>query len=454
MNHGVKESTFRKRAAAALKDKGLRAAMRASTDMFAVKRAQGLAGLPLDEWRDHASGVRLHVLDNLPELLDRFSARATSAGAVVHRAKDAQTARETVADLLRDRGVERIVKSKSMVTEEIHLNPHIEALGMEVVETDLGEYIVQLAQEPPSHILAPAIHKTRFDVGRLFAEKLGVPYSDDPTVLTAIARRALREKFLAAQAGISGANFAIAETGSLVIFTNEGNGRMATTLPRLHIAVLTIEKLLPSWRELPAFTRLLPRSASGQSLSSYLSVITGTRKPGENTGASELHIVLLDNGRTEILAGEFREILKCIRCSACLNVCPVYRLVGGHAYASTYSGPMGIVLTALLDGLKPATEILDATTLCGACSDACPVRVPLVALLRKLREHRALEGFGSSVERAGMGFFGTVTGSPVMFECARAAMRLGWPLLKALPGNEAMGRLPRPDEVTLGKRLK
>ena len=251
--------------------------------------------------------------------------------------------------LLRDRSVQRIVKSKSMVTEEIHLNSYLEDRGMEVVETDLGEYIVQIAGETPSHILAPAIHKSRQQIGRLFEQKLGVPYSEDPAVLTKVARAALREKFLAAQAGISGVNFAVADTGSLVIFTNEGNGRIVTTLLRLHIAILTIEKLLPSLGDLCAFTRLLPRSASGQSLSSYVSVITGTRKPGEATGAEELHIVLLDNGRTEILSGEFREILKCIRCSACLNVCPVYRVVGGHAYGATYPGPMGIVLTMLLN---------------------------------------------------------------------------------------------------------
>ena len=248
--------------------------------------------------------------------------------------------------------------------------------------------IVQIADEKPSHILAPAIHKTRSQVGELFSEKLNVPYSDDPAVLTKIARNVLRQEFLTADAGISGANFAVASSGSLAIFTNEGNGRMVTTLPPLHIAVLSIEKIIPTLKDLSLFTQLLPRSATGQILSSYLSVITGSRKPGESTGTKELHIVLLDNGRSEILKGEYREILKCIRCSACFNVCPVYRAIGGHAYGVTYPGPMGMVLTSLLEGIDKVYPLLDATTLCGACVEVCPVRVPLVKLLTMLREER------------------------------------------------------------------
>ncbi len=445
--------TFRQNAAKAVKDVSLRKAMRTSTDLFTVKRAEGLASVPLEQWRDQASDIRLQVLDHLPEYLDRFSAAATRAGAVVHRVRDAHAAREVVFHLLKDRGVQRIVKSKSMVTEEIHLNPYLEERGMEVVETDLGEYIVQIAGETPSHILAPAIHKTRHQIGRLFEEKLGVPYSDHPTVLTRIARAVLREKFLTAQAGISGANFAVADTGSLVIFTNEGNGRMVTTLPPLHIAVLTIEKLLPSLGDLCAFTRLLPRSASGQSLSSYVSVITGTRKPGEATGAEELHIVLLDNSRTEILAGEFREILKCIRCSACLNVCPVYRVVGGHAYGATYSGPMGIILTILLDGMGKAHPLLDATTLCGACAEACPVRVPLVQLLRRLKERRIEVGFALPGERRGMAAFGRAVQSPALFAWGQSVLRLFWPILKSVVGHGALDRLPHPARTTFRRQM-
>ncbi len=366
MNHTRTPLSFRENATAALQDDTLRRVLVKATDHLLGKRAEALSAIPLADIREQASEIRSKVLDELPDLLDRFSAAATRAGAVVYRASDASAARDTVLHILRDRGATKIVKSKSMITEEIHLNSHLLKHGMDVVETDLGEYIVQLAGEPPSHILAPAMHKNRQQIGRLFAEKLGVDYVEDPTVLTKIARKALREKFLAADAGITGANFAVADTGSLVLFTNEGNGRMATTLPRLHVAVLSIEKMIPSLEDLCTFIRLLPRSASGQVISSYMSMITGPRKAGERTGPEELHIVLLDNGRSEILKGDCRDILKCIRCSACLNICPVYRVVGGHAYATTYSGPMGVVLTTLLEGMAASHPLLDASTLCGA----------------------------------------------------------------------------------------
>jgi L-lactate dehydrogenase complex protein LldF len=453
MSEGLTSLRFRQNAAEAVLNRSLRDALRTTTDTFAVKRAMGTDTVPMEVWRDAASAIRMQVLDDLPAYLDRFSARATRAGAVVHRAKDAETARDIVFNILRDHGVKKIVKSKSMVTEEIHLNPYLEARGMEVVETDLGEYIVQLAGETPSHILAPAIHKTRRDVGKLFSEKLGVQYSDDPTVLTKIARNVLRKEFLAADAGISGANFAVADSGSLVIFTNEGNGRMVTTLPPLHVAVLTMEKIIPSLAELPSFIRLLPRSAAGQPISSYLSLVTGTRKPGEATGAKELHIVILDNGRSEILNGDFREILKCIRCSACLNVCPVYRVIGGHAYGSTYSGPMGIVLTALLDGMDKAHPLIDATTLCGACVDVCPVRVPLLKLLKMLRELRVKEGFTSSTERAAMAGYAAATKSPALFNFGQKASQVLWPILTMVVGSGVLNRLPRPAQRTFKERI-
>ncbi len=265
----------------------------------AARRTLAFEAIPdLEALRERASAIRLEVLDHLPAYLEQFTASATAAGATVHRSADGAEARRLIADLLKERGVGMVAKSKSMVSEEIQLNAHLEQEGIEVVETDLGEYIIQLERETPSHIIVPAIHKNRRQIGRLFAERLGVPYSEDPQVLTQTARRVLREKFFAAGAGISGANFAIAESGSLVLFTNEGNGRMVTTVPPLHIAVLSIEKLLPSLRELPTFIRLLPRSATGQAITSYLSIITGTRKPGEATGARELHIVLVDNGRS------------------------------------------------------------------------------------------------------------------------------------------------------------
>jgi len=435
---------FRANTVKALKDDSLRAAMIYATDLFMEKRNNAVSLVDFESWRDHASAVRLEVLENLASYVDSFAANATKTGAIVHRATDAASARQIVASVLKDRSISRVIKAKSMVTEEIHLNRHLESLGIRVVETDLGEYIVQLAEESPSHILAPALHKNRRQIGELFAEKLKCSYSDDPKVLTGIARTALRTEFLSAQAGITGANFAIADSGSLVLLTNEGNARMATTLPPVHIAVLTVEKILPHMRDLPLFLRILPRSASGQIMPSYVSVITGTRKSGEVTGAREVHIVLLDNGRSEIATGEYREILKCIRCSACLNVCPVYRMVGGHAYESTYPGPMGIILTALLDGLERAYPLIDATTLCGACSEVCPVKVPLAKLLYQLREKCVEEGLIPWVEQVGMAAFGAAASSSTLFSKAQAALRSLWPLLKKTDGGKIFSRMPRP----------
>lgn len=444
---------FRVNAVKALRDPALRGSMRNATETFAVKRADAVATVPLEEWRDQASSIRLHVLDNLSDYVDRFERNATEAGAKVHRAADAQAARSIVASILKEHAIDRIVKSKSMVSEEIHLNDYLESQGITAVETDLGEYIIQIAGEGPSHIIVPAIHKDRRQVGRLFSEKLGCAYSEDPTVLTGVARQVLRQEFLAAKAGLSGANFAIADSGSIVLFTNEGNGRMCTTLPPLHIAVLSIEKILPSLTDLPKFMRLLPRSATGQAMTSYTSVITGTRNANEATGAHEMHIVLLDNGRSSVAAGEFREMLKCIRCGACLNACPVYRTVGGHAYGATYPGPMGIVLTALLEGMAKAHPLLDATTLCGACGDVCPVKVPLPGLLRRLKERRVEAGFVPGTEKTGMGLFGAVAKSPSLFRLGQTAASLLWPLARKAPGGEMLGRLPRPAAKTFRERV-
>jgi L-lactate dehydrogenase complex protein LldF len=444
---------FQDHASKAVKDVSLRNALRYATDTFSVKRTQGIATVPIEEWRDKASSIRLRVLGSLDEYVNTFAKNATRAGAVVYRARDAEYARQIVLNILRDRGAKRVVKAKSMVTEEIHLNAFLESHGINPVETDLGEYIVQLAGETPSHILAPAIHKDRKQVGRLFADKLGVDYSEDPEVLTKVARRVLRKEFLEADAGISGANFAVADTGSIVLFTNEGNGRMVTTLPPIHIAVLTIEKIIPNLTDLATFVQLLPRAATGQQLSSYLSVITGPRKGDDKTGAKELHIVLLDNGRSEIVHGPYREILKCIRCSACLNVCPVFKVIGGHAYGVVYQGPMGVVLTNALEGLEKAHHLADATTLCGACGDVCPVRVPLPHLLAMIREHRAEKKHVPFLERAMMKGFGIVVKSPALFNFSQKALRFFWPLMKNLSGKGVVDRLPNPAPATFKQKM-
>jgi L-lactate dehydrogenase complex protein LldF len=295
-----------------------------------------------------------------------------------------------------------VAKSKSMATEEIDLNPALEAAGKEVVETDLGEWIVQLAGETPSHIIAPALHRDRHQIRDLFVDTVAAPPSlgTEPAELVRFARGRLREVFLAAEVGITGANIAVAETGSIVLVTNEGNGRLVTALPRVHVAVLGMERLAADWAQADLLLALLARSATGQRLSSYTNVVTGARAAGETDGPDELHVVILDNGRSDLLAGEHHEMLGCIRCGACLNVCPVYRQTGGHAYGWVYPGPMGAVLTPLLAGGEhpEAAEVAGASTLCGACMDACPVQIPLQDLLLSLRRDRAA-GAGRS-ERA------------------------------------------------------
>lgn len=386
-----------------------RDALRRAMDISAQKR---VAGTPPEfaEWRDKASQIRSSVLENLNSYVDRFEASAKEKGSVVHRAADAEQARRLILQILTANRKERVVKGKSMLTEEIHLNEFLVKNGISVLETDLGEFIVQLAGEPPSHILAPALHKSRFQIGKLFAEKLNIPYDDDPSRLTEAARKHLRNEFLSSDCGITGANFAIAETGSIVLFSNEGNIRMATTLYPLHIAVVSIEKMLPKLADLPVFTRLLPRSATGQAISTYVSVISG---PEPN---SELHIILLDNGRSTILETQYREILKCIRCSVCLNNCPVYRVLGGHAYESTYPGPMGMILTNLLEGMDRGHTLLDASTLCGVCGDLCPVKVPLPKLIRKMREERVGRELTPWTEKLLLKLFGAAVSKPNIFK--------------------------------------
>ncbi len=445
---------FRANAAKAIKDAPLRASMRNAADTFGTRRTSAMSAVDFEALREKASNIRMNALDNLPAYLEQFTTQATKAGATVHRAHDAAAANQIITQVLKNHGVKMAAKGKSMVSEETHLNEYLEKEGIEVVETDLGEYIIQLDGETPSHIIVPAIHKNRQQIGKLFADRLGVPYSEDPQVLTKIARKVLREKFLTADAGISGANFAIAESGSLVIVTNEGNGRMVTTVPPLHIAILSIEKILPSLRDLPTFIRLLPRSATGQAISTYVSIITGARKPGDATGAKELHIVLLDNGRSDIITGEFREMLKCIRCGACMNVCPVYRTVGGHSYGWTYPGPMGIVLTTLLTGLKNSHPLADASTLCGACNEVCPVKIPLVDLILKQRVNKVSQGLSPSTISLGMRLFQTAAKSPFLFSLGERLASMFWPIMRMFGGKDIVGRLPHPAKTAFRRRFK
>ncbi|MDQ7834237.1 MAG: lactate utilization protein B [Humidesulfovibrio sp.] len=386
---------FRGQSHLAARDARLRAILDHATRYFMTKR--GVALEAFADREDHfgrARVARLAALSRLPELLERLERNATAAGTRVHWARDAAQAREIVAGIARDCGAKVVVKGKSMVSEEIALNPALEATGAEVWETDLGEFIVQLAQEPPSHIIAPCIHMSRADVAALFREKLGLAdLADAASIpeLTLLARRALREKFLAADLGVTGVNMAVAETGSVVLVENEGNIRMSTTCPPVHVAIMSLEKVAATLEDAADLLRVLPRSATGQRMSSYVSVLTGPRRTEEPNveldGPRETHLVILDNGRAEVLADPvLREALLCFRCGACLNSCPVYQTVGGHAYGSVYSGPIGTLLSSLLLPTEDTRDLPFGCTLCGACKKTCPLGIDHPKLMLRLRE--------------------------------------------------------------------
>jgi len=386
MNH-LSSETFGENARAALADSHLRGALKNATSLFGERRKAAAASLPnWEDLRSEARAIKDEVLLHLDRYLEEFVGNAESRGAKIHWARDAAEANSIICDLAAESNARIVVKSKSMTTEETHLNAALEAAGMQVVETDLGEYIIQLADEPPSHIIAPAIHKTRGQIAELFNAELGMPLTDDVARLTSTARATLRDRFAAADVGISGVNFAIAETGTIVIVENEGNIRLTTSLPRIHIAVMGIEKVLPRFADLDVFLKLLPRSGTGQRLTTYQSYITGTKRQAGDEGPEELHIVLLDNGRSRMLAHPVtRQSLACIRCGACLNACPVYQQVGGHAYGSVYPGPIGAVITPQLMGIEKSAQLPYASSLCGACREVCPVKIDIPRLLLHLR---------------------------------------------------------------------
>jgi len=335
--------------------------------------------------RERARAVKREVMDHLDHYLEQFADNVERRGGKVHWAATAEEACAMVLGIARQAGAREVVKAKTMVSEEIELNHALEAASIRAVETDLGEFILQLAGERPAHIVAPAIHKTRGDVADLFAARIDPVRTEEPERLTAIARQALRAVFARAEVGVSGANFAVADTGAVVLVENEGNIRFSTTAPRVHVALVGIEKLIPRWADLAVFLRLLARSGTGQKLTSYTSILTGPRRPGED-GPEEMHVVLLDNGRVATLADQkMREALYCIRCGACLNACPVYRKIGGHAYGSVYSGPIGALVTPQFAGIEQARELPFASSLCGACREVCPVKINIPDLLLHLR---------------------------------------------------------------------
>ncbi len=347
----------------------------------------GSFGERYDAMRDLAGRIKQHTLDHLDHYLEQFIDAATAAGTKVHLAADSAQANAICVAIAQRHKARLCVKSKSMVTEETHLLPELQAIGCETVETDLGEFILQIDDDAPSHIVTPMIHKDRTAVARAFTRVLGAPYTEDPGELTQIARRHLREKYRRADLGISGGNFLVASTGSVVICTNEGNGRLCTSAPRVHVAFVGIEKLIPGPEHLSVMLKMLARSSTAQPLTVYTHIMTGPRKlaRGEHDGPEEMHVILVDNGRTEVLREETREMLRCIRCGACLNACPVYRKIGGHSYGAVYSGPIGAILTPMLRGLENYPDLPNASSLCGACYEACPVKINIPKYLTLLR---------------------------------------------------------------------
>ena len=427
----------------ALADPPLQAALVRLTGTLLAGNRRGYAALPdSDKLRDHAKAIKEHALAHLDLYLERLEASVRRLGGHVHWAADADEARRLVVEIARSTDSRRVVKSKSMTTEEVHLNPALEAAGVEVTETDFGEFVIQLAGERPSHLVAPAVHHTRESIARVLSEKLGEALPDDPRTLAMTGRRVLRERFARADMGVTGANFAVAETGTVVLVTNEGNGRLTTACPRVHVALVGIEKVIPRLQDLPVFLKLLARAATGQTLSVYTTLITGPRRPGERDGPEEFHLVLLDNGRSRVLATPFRESLQCIRCGACLNACPVYRRVGGHAYGGVYSGPIGSILTPLYDSVADNPHLPHASSLCGACQAACPVKINIPHMLiglRELQQHR--RGTKSLGERLAYRLAGFALRTPWLY---RVGLRLVRPILARMAKGGWVSRLPGP----------
>lgn len=396
------DQSLHQRSEHALQDTFLQKAVAFTTERLREKKQKSTDALGYwEEWRLRGQQIRAHTIEYLDYYLEQFATNVEKAGGQVYFAEDGAKAAQIALTIAKQNKAKQVVKSKSMVTEEVEINAVFEKEGITCIETDLGEYIVQLAKQTPSHIIIPAIHQTREQIAQLFSAQKGEQVSTETKALTAFARRKLREVFAQAEIGMTGCNFAIAESGSIVLFSNEGNARMVTTLPKTHIVLMGMERIIPTWEDLEVMANLLPRSATGQKLTSYMSILTGPKRKNEQDGPEELHVIIVDNGRSNQLGDpKFQAILHCIRCGACLNVCPVYRQIGGHAYGSVYPGPIGAVLSPLL---KPDEEQVQelpyASSLCGACYEACPVKIPLHDMLVYLRERRVKEQKGWTAEK-------------------------------------------------------
>src|SRR5437763_1800948 len=423
-----------------LADPVLQRALGLARTGFPLRRQQAVARLPeFEALRDEGRAIKDHTLVHLDYYLELYERNVTAAGGQVHWARTADEARAVILGICRGAGATTVTKGKSMVAEEIALNEHLEANGITPVETDLGEYIIQLRHEPPSHIIAPAIHLMKEQVADAFrgahTELDPARPLTDPRALCDEARTVLRPRFLAADVGITGANFIIAETGSSIIVTNEGNGDLTQILPRVHIVVTGIEKIVPTLEDAATLLRLLARSATGQEFSSYTTISTGPRRPGDLDGPEEDHVVLVDNGRSALLRGEFQDMLRCLRCAACLNHCPVYAAVGGHAYGWVYPGPMGAVLTPALVGVGEAGHLPNASTFCGKCEEVCPVKIPLPKMMRHWREREFAQALTPPVYRSGLRLWAWVAARPALYQ---ALTEIGSRLLGRIGG--ARGR--------------
>jgi L-lactate dehydrogenase complex protein LldF len=420
---------FKDNAHAALQDAPLQKALQHVRTNFIAKRAKAAARLPeFEALRDSARDIKDHVLAHLDLYLEAYEAKVTASGGHVHYALTAKDGDDIVLKLCRDRGAKAVTKGKSMISEEIGLNAALEAAGIDPIETDLGEYIIQLRGEAPSHIIAPAVHLNKEQVEEDFRRAhRDLPANRDlsqPEQLLTEARGILRDKFLSADIGVTGANFLIAETGTSIIVTNEGNGDLTQILPKVHIVIASLEKIVPTLEDASQLLRVLARSATGQDMSVYTTLSTGPRRPGDPDGPEEYHVVLIDNGRSAMLGGDFEDMLRCIRCGACMNHCPVYHAVGGHAYGSVYPGPMGAVLTPSLVGVAEGGQLPNASTFCGRCEAVCPVRIPLPNMMRHWREREFERHLSPAAVRYGIGFWAFFAKRPTLYRLATdVAMR-------------------------------
>ncbi|UTR10315.1 LutB/LldF family L-lactate oxidation iron-sulfur protein [Evansella sp. LMS18] len=414
----IGSNEFKERVGQGIDNSFMRGAVSGAQDSMGVRRSNAAEELGnWEDWRSHGEEIRQHVLEHLDYYLEQLSKNVADLGGHVYFAETKEEANEYIRGVAQKKQAKKIVKAKSMVTEEIGLNSVLEEEGCEVIETDLGEYILQVDDhDPPSHIVVPALHKNKEQIRDVFKEKLGYEKTSKPEELAFHAREMLRKEYMSADIGITGCNFAVAESGSISLVTNEGNADLVTALPKTQITVMGMERIVPTFEEMEVLVSLLTRSAVGQKLTSYISVLTGPREALDADGPEEFHLVIVDNGRSDILGGEFQSILQCIRCAACINVCPVYRHIGGHSYGSIYSGPIGAVLSPLLGGYEEYKELPYASTLCGACTEVCPVKIPLHDLLHKHREVIVeKEGKAPISEKLLMKSFGIGAASPTLY---------------------------------------